>query len=174
MVLWGIWLHRNNVLFNGFRQNVEEVCKKIHKALVDYKVDMVKEQFRVMENPMYFGNSPSLVFFDGASNRERSGIGLMIKLTASHCFKAYMSIGVGTNIRADLLAFWVVLFLSKRLDLHDVYIAGDSKVVIDRFNDKAALNVLILQPWKEKLKELGSSFSFIQVFHSGLSYTQGF
>jgi len=148
------------VLINGFRQNVEEVCKKIHKALVDYKVDMVKDQFQVLVNPMYFGNSP-IRFFDGASTRESSGIWVMIKLSSSHNFKAYMSIGVGTNIQAELLAFWVVLFLSKSLDLQAVYIAGDSKGVIDWYNDKAALNVLVIQPWKEKVKELGSSFSFI-------------
>jgi len=145
MVLWGIWLYRNNVLFNGLRKNVEEYCKKIHKALVDYKVDMAKDQFQVLVNPMYFGNSP-IGFFEGASTRESSGIGVMIKLSSSHCFKTYMSIGVGTNIRAELLAFWVVLFLSKRLDLQAVYMARDSKVVIDWFNERVALNLLVLQP----------------------------
>lgn len=143
---------------------MEEVCKRIYRALAYYKDDAVNAQFQDLVNPMYFGNSP-IGFFDEASNRENSGIGVMIKLASTHCFKAHMSIGVETNIRAELLALWTMLFLSKRLDLKDVYIVGDSKVVIDCFNDKVALNVLILQPWKEKVKNLGSSFSFIQVFH---------
>jgi len=33
MVLWGIWMHRNNVIFKGFRQQPGEIIKKIHKVI---------------------------------------------------------------------------------------------------------------------------------------------
>ena len=33
MVLWGIWLHRNNVIFKGIRQQPGEIIKKIHKVI---------------------------------------------------------------------------------------------------------------------------------------------
>jgi len=46
----------------------------------------------------------------------------------------------------------------------DVHIAGDSKVVIDWFNQKAKLHVMTLQPWKDRIKE-GLSFASVQIFH---------
>jgi len=76
---------------------VGEVSKKIYKALLDYKVDSDKEKFQMMVNPLSFGNSP-IGFFYGASSRENSGIGVLIKLDTTHCYKAHMFIGGGTNI----------------------------------------------------------------------------
>jgi len=48
---------------------------------------------------MFFGNSP-IGFFDGAATDDQSGIGVMVKSSSSHYFKAYMAIGKGSNIRA--------------------------------------------------------------------------
>jgi len=47
----------------------------------------------------------------------------------------------------------------------DVHIVGDSKVVIDWYNQKADLQVMNLQLWKDRIKELGLSFTSIQIFH---------
>jgi len=43
-------------------------------------------------------------------------------------------------------------------------------VVVDWFNEKTSLNVLLLHASKEKVKELGSFFSFLQVFHIHSSF----
>jgi len=77
--------------------------------MVDYKLDIDKDHFQEMINPLYFGNSP-LGFFNGATNKDSNGIGLVVKLTSSHSFKAYMAIGHGSNIIAELIDFWGVLF----------------------------------------------------------------
>lgn len=76
-----------------------------------------------------------------------------------------MAIGSATSMRAKLLAFWSVLFLCRKMNIMDVHIVGDSKVVIDWYNKKAELNVMSLQPWKDRIKELGSSFTSLQIFH---------
>lgn len=55
MVPWGIWLHINNAIFKGFKKNVGEVIKKIHKTLLEYKEYKVKEKEQMMVNPLYFG-----------------------------------------------------------------------------------------------------------------------
>jgi len=81
-----------------------------------------------------------------------------------------MAIGSGSNIRVELVALWGVLTLCKSLDLQVIHVAGDSKVVIDWFNGISALNVITLNQWKERVKELGSFFSQIQVFHIHRSF----
>jgi len=43
-------------------------------------------------------------------------------------------------------------------------------VVIDWFNNKACLHVLVLQNWKDKVKDLVKSFSYIQAFHIHRSF----
>jgi len=116
MVLWGIWLHINNVLFKGFRPNIKEVCRKIYKIMIEYKVENNTEKLQVLVNPMFFGNSP-IGFFDGAATSSNSGIGVLIKLSSSHTVKAFMSIGVGSNTRAELITLWTMLFLSKTLGI---------------------------------------------------------
>jgi len=147
-----------------YRLNIDEVCKRIQKALAEYKHELIFDHLQVMINPLFFGNSP-IGFFDGAETNEKGGIGVEIKMSSGHNFKAHLSTGPGTNIRVELIVLWGVLFLSKSLGLQSLFIAEDSKVVIDWFNDKSALNVLMLQPWKNKVKELGASFTQIQAFH---------
>jgi len=118
----------------------------------------------VTVNPLYFGNTP-IGFFDGVAKGGLSGVGVFVKIDRYHCFKAHMAIGSGTNIRAELLALWVMLFLCKKLELVDVHIAGDSKMVVDWFNQKAKLHVMTLQPWKDRINELVFSFATVQIFH---------
>jgi len=117
-----------------------------------------------MVNLLYFGNTP-IDFFDGATNHDKCGIGVHIKVDAHHSFMAFMAIGSGTNIRAELLAFWLALHLCRNLNIMDVHLAGDSKVIIDWFNNQVALNVLLLQAWKVRIRELETFFSSLQVFH---------
>jgi len=81
-----------------------------------------------MINPMYFGNSP-LGFFDGAANDKHSGIGVMVKISSTHHFKAFMAVGRGTNNREKLIALCGLLFLCQNLGIKVIYASGDSKVM---------------------------------------------
>jgi len=149
-ILWGIWLFRNNIFFKNFRQNAEEISKKIILAMAAYKVDPGEKSFKGMINPMYFGNSP-LGFFDGAANEKQSAIGVLIKISSTHHFKAFMAVGSGSNNRDGLIALRGLVFLCQKLEITEVYVVGDSKIIIDWFNGDSSLNVLHLQHWKEKV-----------------------
>jgi ribonuclease HI len=72
-----------------------------------------------------------------------------VKVSPSHCFKVHMAVETGTNIRAEWLALWGLLFLSSQhIGMQSLFIFGDSKVVVDWFNGDAGLDVLVLQAWK--------------------------
>jgi len=132
-------------------------------------VDSTVQKVKILIGPYFFGKSP-IGFFDGVATYVNSGIGIVIKHSTSHCHRGDMAIGTGSNTRAELLALWGLMFLSHYLNLQDVIIAGDSKVVVDWFNGKAILNVLILQAWKQRIEDLRSMFTSIKAFHIHPAY----
>ena len=42
-----------------------------------------------------------------------------------------MKAGNGTNTRVELLAMWAILFVAKEYKVENIYIVGDSQVIID-------------------------------------------
>jgi ribonuclease HI len=160
----GIWLYGKSILFEGQRQLMNFVEKKILKAIAEFSFDSGEVKIKSMLNLVFFGNF-LVGFFDGVANEENSGIGLVVKVSPSHYFKAYMAVGIGTNIRVKLLALWGLLLLSQLIGMHSLFIFGDSKVVVDWFNGDAGLNVLVLQDWKGRIQSLRSSFSSVQAIH---------
>jgi len=99
---------------------VEEVCRKILLAIANYKFDIGLDNFQIMINPLFFGNS-TIGCFDGTAIVEKSGIGIMVKISSTHCYKAFMAIGQGSNIRVELMVFWGLLYLCQKLNLQVLY-----------------------------------------------------
>jgi ribonuclease HI len=71
----------------------------------------------------------------------------------------------GTNTRAELLGVWATLILATRLDMKDLQVYGDSKIVIDWLNCRGNLQVISLVGWKDRIKELATSFRTIRFAH---------
>jgi len=47
--------------------------------------------------------------------------------------------GQGTNTKAELLGAWASLILARRINIKDLLLLEDSKVIIDWINDKVEL-----------------------------------
>jgi len=45
-------------------------------------------------------------------------------------YRWYLNYGAGTNTKAELMGAWVALFISKHLNIIDIQLFGDSKVII--------------------------------------------
>jgi len=147
LVLWGVWLYRNMILFKGVGQSTKEVIKHIQEAIIKNRVVKYTGKDKTLINPLYCGDT-TIGFFDGVAKDGRCGIRVIIRVNPSHCYKACMFIGKGTNIFAELVAFWTVLHLSKQLKITNIHVASDSKVVIDWYIRKAVLDVMLLRAWK--------------------------
>ena len=78
--------------------------------MATYKEYSREKAIKVLINPVFFGNSP-IGFFDGAANENHSGVGVMIKVTSNHHYKAFMAGRRGSNNRVELIALWSLLFL---------------------------------------------------------------
>lgn len=72
-----------------------------------------------------------MVFFDGASQQRAilCGAGAAIDLSSSDIFLIKLELGVGTNTKEEVLALWMVLFYGKNLNLYQLQVVGNAKIV---------------------------------------------
>jgi ribonuclease HI len=71
----------------------------------------------------------------------------------------------GTNTRAELLGAWALLTLVVRLDISELFVQGDSKIVIDWLRGKGHLQVINLECWKDIILDLIKHFHSISFQH---------
>jgi hypothetical protein len=69
----------------------------------------------------------------------------MIKLTDHTKFTWTYNCCEGTNTKAKLLGAWTTLILATRLNILDLQVLGDSRIIIDRLNNKGKLQVIALE-----------------------------
>jgi ribonuclease HI len=72
---------------------------------------------------------------------------------------------MGSNTREELLGVWATLSLSHRLEIDQLQLLGDSKIVVDWLNHMSNLHVYSLMGWMEKIRELIKLFNTIRFDH---------
>ena len=93
-------------------------------------------------------------FFDGAAAEHMGGAGFVIFLNNDHFFSFSMGCGSSSNTRAELLALWTILRVSKLMGLPMHSIFGDSLVTISWLNRHTALNVPSLNHWCDDIRSM--------------------
>ena len=86
-------------------------------------------------------------FFDGAASENIGGAGFVIHLNVAYCISFSLGCGCSTNTRAELLALWAILRVSKLMGLPMHSIFGDLLVIISWLNKLTTLNVPSLSHW---------------------------
>jgi ribonuclease HI len=106
-------------------------------------------------------------WFDGASqsNGQLSGVGGVIRYNEQISYKWTFNCGEGTNTKAELLGAWATLTLASRLDITYIKVLGDSRIVIHWLNNKGKLQVIALDCWKERIRDLIKNFEEISFTH---------
>jgi ribonuclease HI len=114
-------------------------------------------------------------YFDGASHSrgEKCGVGAVIKFPVLGIFKIKMNCGSGTNTRSELLALWSLLYFACYKKISILHLVGDSKVIIEWFNNVNELQVISLLPWMRRIKELSGKFSLLKADHIYRAYNRG-
>ena len=79
--------------------------------------------------------------------------------------KGWMKAGSGTNSRVELLALWALLFVSKTFKVDNIFIIGDSQIIIGWANGDTNFHSLLLEHWKTKVRLLITSFLSITFKH---------
>ena len=89
----------------------------------------------------------------------------MLHLNDSHFLSFSLGYGKSTNTRAEILALWVLLVVSKLLGIPLQTIYGDSLVIINWANKLSSLDSPSLKHWCEDIRSLTLLFSPLTLSH---------
>lgn len=104
-------------------------------------------------------------FFDGAEQGGFCGAGMTLYRSPHNFFQLVRSIGEGTNIRADFLALWALLWFANYIGINSVLLMRNSKCIINWAMGKAALSSIYLEHWIDRVKKLIKVFEGISFKH---------
>jgi len=86
-------------------------------------------------------------------------------LDGSHSFKYWMWIDYCTNNFSELVAASALLYWARHLDVRDIRIFRDSRVVIDWLDGKSNIHSINLLHWCARIRKLLTGFSFTSFCH---------
>ena len=89
----------------------------------------------------------------------------MLLLSDSITLGFSLGCGRSTNTRAELLALWALLAVSKHLGIPLLTIFGDSLVIINWANKNASLDSPCLGHWCKDIRSLMYKFSWLTIKH---------
>lgn len=104
-------------------------------------------------------------YFDGAAQQTNCGCGAWILLSPGCQYKLFWNGGSGTNMKAEVMALWGLLWWASYLCADKIWIVGDSKVLIDHLNHKENINPGTLSHWLRRIDRLRSVFAAISFHH---------
>ena len=99
-------------------------------------------------------------YFDGAAAESQGGAGIYIAINSTHLLAFKIGCGPSMNTRAELLALWTLLFVSIEMGIPIKHIYGDSSIIINWENNKAALSFINMLT-KETLEGVPECFSLL-------------
>ena len=104
-------------------------------------------------------------YFDGASQNNTAGAGMIIHLSKTKSLKASVGLGTGTNNYAELSALKLLLCWLIHRHILTVQIFGDSLSVVNWVNGKSRCHSYMLRPLLEEIMSLKSSFNVFSIGH---------
>lgn len=164
IICWGVWIARNRCIFQDKETPVTATaiqCVSIYSSIPDPEVKKSQAQIKA-------GNIKEGIpwaFFDGASQNNRAGAGMVIHVNANHILKASVGLGTGTNNFAEMSALRLLLCWLIQRNILTIQIFGDSLNVINWVNGKSSCKNQILKPLLEDLQVLKTSFNSFSLCH---------
>jgi ribonuclease HI len=162
---WFIWNERNLAIFEGKIPSVIAVVIKTLNAL-HKRVEVTSPQVLRIK-PFFRLQGYTVAFFDGATKvgGSRCGAGGTLKCIGAPDYRWLICCGVGTNTKAELMGAWASLCLANLLNIYHLQVLGDSKVIIEWLSKKGNLQVINLEGWKVRIRELMAVFQGINFQH---------
>ena len=97
--------------------------------------------------------------------KKMGGVGICLWLNAFHFLPFKLGCGSCTNTRAELLALWASLRVTKNIGLPYLHIFGDSSVIINWAKKESTLDMVNLEAWCLNTTILMSSFMWVNLSH---------
>eukprot|EP00253_Pinus_taeda_P024814 PITA_24814 len=163
-ICWGVWLARNRAIFQD--QGTQPSVIAIQAVSIFSSIPEPEEKRPQIQNKtMHIKDGIPWAFFDGASQNNIAGAGIVIHINANHSLKASVGLGSGTNNFAELSALRLLLCWLIQRNTFTIQIFGDSLNAINWVNGKSSCKNQILKPMLEELQVLKSSFNSFSICH---------
>lgn len=150
-ISWALWFTRNSSIFQDMELDVSSCGFLALKLLHQYPVDTTSTVVRSIGQFSFIVNQP-ILFFDGAAQNGYCAAGGVIYLNQDHFFTLRLNCGLGSNMKAELLALWCVLRCANSFGLVNIRVFGDSRVTIKWASNEFDLNVIELSHWCQRTR----------------------
>jgi ribonuclease HI len=152
-------------LFEGNKPSTSRVSHKIltNLSFNPTNIKHITLRYSSIENI----NGYTIAFFYGATINEGSicGAGGSMKIVYDPNITWFFNSGSGTNTKAELVGVWASLFMANLLDICQLQLMGDSKVVIDWMQRKGNLLATKIEGWKRRVRTLEKKFQDLLFQH---------
>eukprot|EP00253_Pinus_taeda_P016222 PITA_16222 len=164
IICWGVWIARNRSIFNDKTLPVEAIAiqrSAILSSIPDPEDTRKKSQSREEQ----IRSGLSWAYFDGASQNNSAGAGIIIHLNESHSLMASVGIGSESNHFVELSALKLLLCWLIHRHIFAIQIFGDSLNVVKWVNGNSRCLNYILRPLLEEIMILKQSFNVFSIEH---------
>jgi ribonuclease HI len=106
-------------------------------------------------------------YFDGASQGHPPScrVGVVMFINQNHYIYIRYAPGQGSNNRAELIAMWTLLEMTKQKDIKKLQVMGDSKLAIEWAQGKLEIQNVNLENILRDIKLAFPSFEWISFHH---------
>jgi hypothetical protein len=108
LVIWGVWLARNSIIFNEKPMVLERTATHSLAILSSFPQESGTVKIRNIQEEEIDITRP-WGFFDGASQNNRCGGGAILFLSESHFFSMTFGLGEGTNNFAEQMSLKLLI-----------------------------------------------------------------
>eukprot|EP00253_Pinus_taeda_P020931 PITA_20931 len=164
IVIWHLWKTRNQLVFQD---------KHVHWHLLEARIiaafnelpDPPPAHVRRTHSPPLIDRSTPWAFFDGAVNQQSCGGGIIIHKSDQHLYRTKARLGTGSNNYTELITLRNLLHFALGRNITCINIFGDSKIIIDWFNNNAICHIRTLSIILHEIQEFKSAFNIISCSH---------
>lgn len=107
----------------------------------------------------------SRAFFDGAEQDDQCGCGVFIVVNKNCHYHLFWNGGSGSNSKAEAMALAGLLHFCLFVNLQDVSIFGDFKVLVDDLRGKNIIRKLQLSGWIHRINFLWNRSKGVSIRH---------
>lgn len=165
IAVWCIWKWCNKVIFNSKASPFLEIISiitSIYELISQCLSKRPKQNGN--EVPQELSPMPK-AFFDEAEQGGQCGCGVIISVNENCHFLIYWNGGRGSNSKAEVMALAGLLHFCLFLNIQDVSIFGDSKVMVDGVLGKNIFMKPQLIGWIDRIKYLWNRSKGASIHH---------
>lgn len=178
LAIWAIWKWRNGRIFSSKKESNASMVASIitlysslelarkNRNTYGRSLSTTTKRIRNGRDPLILSpTDPPCAFFDGAAQQGICACGVYIRTTNDQAIEIYWNAGSGSNNRAEAVALTGLLSFCIFLNIPNMKIYGDSRIIIDHVLQKHYIKNIHLAGWLDRIAVLWNSRRDYSISH---------